>query len=63
MHDRNSFIEQAAALARDLPRARTLGLRAREAAVPLDWSKVVTDFEAVLRVTADAEALASQKLA
>jgi glycosyltransferase involved in cell wall biosynthesis len=49
--DRIRFIEQAAALARDLPRARTLGRRAREAVEPLGWEKVVADFEAVLRQT------------
>ncbi len=49
--DRITFIEHAAALARDLPRARSLGRRAREAAEPLGWNKVVADFEEVLRDT------------
>ena len=46
--DRTTFIEQAAALARDLPRARRFGRQAREVAEPLGWDKVVADFEAVL---------------
>lgn len=50
--DRIGFIEQAAALARDLPRARSLGRRARAAAEPLSWDKVVSDFEGVLFDTA-----------
>jgi glycosyltransferase involved in cell wall biosynthesis len=49
--DRIGFIEHAAALARDLPRARKLGQRAREVAEPLGWDKVVVDFETVLRET------------
>ena len=49
--DRIGFIEHAAALARDLPRARSLGRYAREVAEPLGWDKVVVDFEAVLRET------------
>jgi hypothetical protein len=49
--DRIGFIEHAAALVRDLPRARTLGRHAREVAEPLGWDKVVADFEAVLRET------------
>ena len=39
-------LRDAAALARDLPRARTLGRHAREVAEPLGWDKVVADFEA-----------------
>jgi glycosyltransferase involved in cell wall biosynthesis len=54
--DRISFIEQAAALARNLARARALGQRARETAVLLGWDKVVADFEAVLRETVAAQA-------
>jgi glycosyltransferase involved in cell wall biosynthesis len=50
--DRIGFIEQAAALARDLSRARALGRRARAAAEPLSWDKVVADFEGVLFDTA-----------
>ncbi len=46
--DRVGFIEHAAALARDLPRARTLGRHAREAAELLGWDKVVAELEAVL---------------
>jgi len=54
--DRIGFIEQAAALARDLPRARSLGRHARAAAEPLGWDKVVADFEEVLRETMAAQA-------
>jgi glycosyltransferase involved in cell wall biosynthesis len=50
--DRIGFIEQAAALTRDLPRARALGRRARAAAEPLSWDRVVSDFEGVLFDTA-----------
>jgi glycosyltransferase involved in cell wall biosynthesis len=46
--DHISFIEHAVALARDLTRARMLGRRAREAAEPLGWGRVVADFEGVL---------------
>jgi glycosyltransferase involved in cell wall biosynthesis len=49
VNDRIRFIEQAAALARDLPRVRMLGRHAREVAIPLGWDKVVADFEDVLR--------------
>ena len=49
--DHIGFIEHAAALARDLPRARELGRHAREVAEPLGWEKVVMDFETVLRET------------
>jgi glycosyltransferase involved in cell wall biosynthesis len=49
--DRIGFMAHAAALARDLPRARALGRHAREAVLPLGWDKVVADFEAVLRET------------
>jgi glycosyltransferase involved in cell wall biosynthesis len=49
--DRIGFIEQAAALAKDLPRARTLGRQARAVAEPLGWEKVVADFESVLYET------------
>jgi glycosyltransferase involved in cell wall biosynthesis len=49
VNDRNGFIDHAAALARDLPRARTLGRNARAVAEPLGWDKVIVDFEAVLR--------------
>jgi glycosyltransferase involved in cell wall biosynthesis len=51
VNDRIRFLENAAALARDLPRARMLGRHAREVAEPLGWDKVVADFEAVLRET------------
>jgi glycosyltransferase involved in cell wall biosynthesis len=53
--DRISFIEHAAALARDLPRARTLGRQARVAAEPLGWDKVVDDFASVLHETVAAQ--------
>jgi glycosyltransferase involved in cell wall biosynthesis len=53
--DRAGFIEQAAALARDLPRARSLGREARAAAEPLGWDRVVADFETVLLETAGAQ--------
>jgi glycosyltransferase involved in cell wall biosynthesis len=46
--DRIGFIEHAAALARDLSRARALGRCAREVAEPLGWGRVVADFEGVL---------------
>jgi len=52
--DRAGFIDQAVALARDLPRARELGRHARAAAEPLGWDRVVADFEAVLHGTAGA---------
>lgn len=54
--DRSGFIEHAATLARDLPRARGLGRHARRVAEPLGWDKVVADFEEVLRGTIDAHA-------
>jgi glycosyltransferase involved in cell wall biosynthesis len=53
--DRIGFIEHAAALARDLERARSLGRNARAAAEPLGWDRVVADFEAVLLETAGAQ--------
>jgi glycosyltransferase involved in cell wall biosynthesis len=49
--DRAGFIEHAAALARDLPRARSLGRNARAAAEPLNWERVVAEFEVALRET------------
>lgn len=58
VNDRIGFIEQAAALARDLPRARALGRHARAVAEPLGWDKVVADFEAVLRETVAAPTVA-----
>jgi glycosyltransferase involved in cell wall biosynthesis len=57
--DRIGFMNQAAALARDLPRARALGRHAREVAEPLGWEKVVADFELVLRETIDAQSAAT----
>ena len=51
LDDRIGFIEHAAVLARDLPRARALGRNAREAAQSLRWDTVVQEFEAVLRET------------
>lgn len=53
--DRISFIEHAAALARDLPRARALGREARIAAEPLGWDTVVAEFAAVLAETVAAQ--------
>jgi len=61
--DRIGFIEHAAALARDLPRARKLGRLAREVAEPLGWEKVVVDFEAVLRETIAEHAVAARSRA
>jgi glycosyltransferase involved in cell wall biosynthesis len=58
--DRIGFINQAAALARDLPRARSLGRHARTVAEPLGWEKVVADFEQVLREVIDAHTAASE---
>ena len=49
LHDRIAFIEHAAALARDLPRARALGCRARTEAESLGWERVAAEFEGVLR--------------
>jgi glycosyltransferase involved in cell wall biosynthesis len=49
--DRACFIENAATLARDLPRARVLGQQARVTAEPLGWERVLDDFEEVLRET------------
>ena len=60
VHDRIRFIEQAAALARDLPRARMLGRHARAAAEPLGWEKVMADFEQVLRETIQVHAAAAE---
>ena len=54
VNDRIGFIHLAAALARDLPRARTLGRHARAVAERLGWEKVVADFESVLYETASA---------
>ena len=54
--DRIGFIEQAAALARDLPRARGLGRNARAAAEQLGWDRVIAEFESVLRDTVGAQA-------
>lgn len=51
VNDRNGFIDHAAALAGDLPRARALGRHARAVAEPLGWDKVVAEFEEVLRET------------
>ena len=59
VNDRRGFIDQAAALAGDLPRARSLGRQARAVAEPLGWEKVVADFEEVLRETMFAHAAAT----
>jgi glycosyltransferase involved in cell wall biosynthesis len=62
--DRISFIEHATALARDLPRARSLGRQARVVAEPLGWGKVVADFEGVLCETiADSDTAAQEHAA
>jgi glycosyltransferase involved in cell wall biosynthesis len=58
VNDHAGFVQHAAALARDLPRARMLGRHARAIAEPLGWDKVVADFEAVLRETIAAHAAA-----
>jgi glycosyltransferase involved in cell wall biosynthesis len=57
VNDRNAFIDQAAALACDLPRVRALGRGARAAAEPLSWRKVVAEFEEVLLETLSLHAL------
>ena len=57
VNDRNAFIDQAAALACDLPRVRALGRGARAAAEPLSWKKVVAEFEEVLQETLSLHAL------
>jgi glycosyltransferase involved in cell wall biosynthesis len=57
---RQAFIEHAAALAHDLPRARALGAHAREAAEPHGWDRMVDDFEAALRGTLVAGAAAGE---
>jgi glycosyltransferase involved in cell wall biosynthesis len=49
--DRGGFVANAVALASDLSRARALGRRAREAAEPLGWERVVAEFEEVLLET------------
>jgi glycosyltransferase involved in cell wall biosynthesis len=46
--DRGGFIDNAAALAGDLPRARMLGRYARQAAEPVSWDGIVEQFEEVL---------------
>jgi len=51
VEDRVRFVEHAAALAGDLPRARVLGRNARAAAEPLGWERVVEDLERALRAT------------
>lgn len=59
VNDRIGFLEHAAVLARDLPRARVLGRHARAAAEPLGWDRVVADFEDVLRATVAGHAAAA----
>lgn len=46
--DRSGFIENAAALAGDLPRARMLGRYARQAAELAGWDGIVAQFEEIL---------------
>jgi glycosyltransferase involved in cell wall biosynthesis len=59
--DRIGFMQHAAALVRDLPRARSLGREARAVAEPLGWDRVVADFESVLFETVAAPGLALRK--
>lgn len=54
--EHGAFVESAAALARDLPRARALGRRAREVVAPLGWHRIVEEFEEVLLETIAARA-------
>jgi glycosyltransferase involved in cell wall biosynthesis len=56
LHDRVSFICHAAALARDLPRARALGRNARAAIASLGWDRVVAEFECLLREAVSGQA-------
>ncbi len=46
--DKDAFIVQAVALARDLDHARRLGAEARRLAEGLSWDAIVADFEAAL---------------
>jgi glycosyltransferase involved in cell wall biosynthesis len=48
LQDRIGFICHAAALARDLPRARALGRHARAAVAAVGWDSVVAEFESLL---------------
>jgi glycosyltransferase involved in cell wall biosynthesis len=57
VNDRNAFIDQAAALACDLPRVRALGRGARATAEPLSWKKIVAEFEEILLETLSLHAL------
>jgi glycosyltransferase involved in cell wall biosynthesis len=59
VNDRNGFVDHAAALAGDLPRARALGLRARAVAEPLRWEKIVAEFEGVLLETLSLHSMAT----
>lgn len=61
MGDRAGFIGHAAALARDLTRARDLGRHAREVAESNGWDKVIADFESVLYQTIAAHAAARHR--
>jgi glycosyltransferase involved in cell wall biosynthesis len=61
--NRIDFIEHAAVLARDLPRARALGWNAREAAQLPRWDTVVQEFEVVLRETMARKAALGGRLA
>jgi glycosyltransferase involved in cell wall biosynthesis len=58
--ERLAFIQHAAAIAADPARARALGARAREAAEPHGWDRMVDDFEAALRDTLAASAATGQ---
>jgi len=53
--DAAAFTALAGELAADLPRARALGVRAREHALEHDWERVVRQLEAVLEAAAGAE--------
>jgi glycosyltransferase involved in cell wall biosynthesis len=51
--DSASFVAHAAALAVDLERARSLGIRARAASAERGWERVVEQLESVLAAAAD----------
>ncbi|MDP2399827.1 MAG: glycosyltransferase family 1 protein [Burkholderiales bacterium] len=52
----DDYVQAAAALVTDLPRARRLGAEARATTVKLDWSCIVAEFEqALLALTGDAD--------
>lgn len=53
--DDSLFVQHAAALARDVPRMRGLGVRARARAEELSWERVVGQFETLLWAVAAGE--------